>query len=110
MTEAEASALRQEISDLRRVLRVVIYGVLLAVAAPLAVGVGNVAYTNSVDHRRRVEAVEQDRARAAAGEQTRQLVCSLATAQAEAFQDATSPAGQRSLAAWVAMVDRFHCS
>lgn len=98
-----------DVAGLRRALRKVIYGVLVAVLAALLVGVGNVAYTNSVDAHRRAEAVRQERARAAAGEQTRQLVCQLAMAQADAFSDAASDAGQKSLAAWRAMLVRFNC-
>lgn len=106
MSQAE---IENAIASLTRALRKGLYGVLVLGVALLVVGVGNVAYTNGVDSRRRAEATEQDRERARAGEQTRQLVCSLAVAQAEAFSDATSPAGQKSLAAWRAMSDRFHC-
>lgn len=98
------------IASLRRALRKTIYGVLVAVLAALLVGVGNVAYTNSVDGRRRAEVAQQAAARAQVQEQTRQLVCQLAIAQADAFSDATSAAGQKSLAAWRAMTERFHCS
>jgi hypothetical protein len=96
--------------DIRRVIRKLIYGTMAAVVAALLVGVGNVAYTNSVDHKREASRVAVEHERAALAEQNRQLVCALAIAQADAFQDATSPAGQKSRDAWLAMADRFHCS
>jgi predicted negative regulator of RcsB-dependent stress response len=100
----------REIEHLRTILRRVVYGVLVAVIAAVAIGVGNVYYTNRVDERRARAAAQVEIARQAVAEQNRQLVCSLALAQAEALQDATSEPGRKSYAAWRAMVDRFHCS
>lgn len=100
----------QEIDHLRALLRRVVYGVALLAAAAVVIGIGNVVYTNRVDERRAHAAAQVDVARRAAAEQNRQLVCSLALAQAEAFQDATSEPGRKSRAAWVAMAERFNCS
>lgn len=99
-----------EIARLRALLRRVVYGVALLAAAAVVIGIGNVVYTNRVDERRARAAEQVDIARRATAEQNRQLVCSLAVAQAEAFQDATSEPGRKSRAAWMAMVERFNCS
>ena len=99
-----------EIDRLRELLRRVVYGVALLALAAVAIGVGNVYYTNRVDARRAHAAAQVEVARRAAAEQNRLLVCSLALAQAEAFQDATSDPGRKSREAWLAMVERFNCS
>jgi hypothetical protein len=109
VTAADVEQLQREIARLRRAIRLAFYGAALSIAAMIAIGVGNVAYTNRVDEQRRAEASVQAQARQVAGEQTRQLVCSLAVAQAEAFRDATSDPGRRSRDAWQAMIDRFAC-
>lgn len=99
-----------EIDRLRYLLRRVVYGVAFLALAAVAIGIGNVAYTNRVDARRAHAAEQVEIARRTAAEQTRQLVCTLALAQAEAFRDATSEPGRKSHDAWQAMIDRFHCS
>lgn len=105
-----AQPTREEIESLRRALRKTIYGVLFAVVAAIAIGIGTLAYAGHLDDRQRAEAREQAQARAAAAEQTRQLVCQLAMAQAGAFEDATSEPGRKSRDAWLALVDRFNCA
>ncbi len=99
-----------ELTRLRAVLRRVVYGVACLALAAVVIGVGNVAYTNRVDERRAHAAAQVEVARHAAAEQNRLLVCSLALAQAEAFQDATSEPGRKSREAWLALVERFNCS
>lgn len=95
--------------DIRHAVRKIIYGCLVTLAAALAIGVGNVAYTNHVDGRRRhAEQVERD-ARARTAFETTQLVCQLAIAQSEALRDATSPAGIKSRDTWIALAHRFSC-
>lgn len=108
-TEAERSV-EGEIARLRSVLRLVVYGVALLAAAAVAIGIGNVVYTDRVDGRRAHAAAVAEQARRAAAEQNRMLVCTLALAQAEAFKDATGEAGRKSHDAWAALAARFGCS
>lgn len=98
-----------EIEHLRATLRRVVYGVALLALAALAIGIGNVYYTNRVDERRAAAARQVETARAAVAEQNRQLVCSLALAQGEALQDAATEAGRKSHDAWIALAIRFNC-
>ena len=102
--------MRADILRLRRAVATALYGCLCSVIAALVIGIGTLAYANHLDDRQRAEAREQDRGRAVIAEQTRQLVCQLAVAQRDAFSEATSEPGRKSLAAWAAMAVRFNCN
>lgn len=109
MTAADVEQLQLEVTRLRRAIRPALYGAALSIAAMIAIGVGNVAYTNRVDEQRARAAEQVEIARRTQAEQTRQLVCSLAVAQAAALDGAATEAGRKSHDAWQAMIDRFAC-
>jgi hypothetical protein len=100
----------EEILRVRRAVRHALYGCLCSMLAALAIGLGNVAYSNYLDERSHREARQLDVERARQAEETRQLVCSLALAQAAALEDATSGPGQKSRDAWRALAVRFNCT
>jgi hypothetical protein len=101
---------QEEILRVHHAVRLALYGCLCSVLAALLIGVGNVAYSNYLDERSHREARQLEQTRAQVAEQTRQLVCSLAMAQAEAFKGATSLPGQKSRDAWLALAARFKCT
>jgi predicted negative regulator of RcsB-dependent stress response len=75
----------------------------------LLVGLGNVGYTQHVDHQRTKAERAAAAARAAQSEQMRQIVCRVAQRQAEAFRDATSPVGQDARQGWLDLAAQMNC-
>lgn len=103
MTETE------ELTRLRRAVRWALYGCLLALAAALAVGVGNVAYTNNVDRDRAAATAKAEAERAASAEQTKATFCQAAIAQRNAFDQSTTQVGRDAYNGWQELITTLGC-
>lgn len=88
-----------------------VYAAVVVFVTLVAVGVGNVLYTNHVDHRR----AESARAAAAAqhrqAEATKAAVCALVLANVQVYDEtpASTAAGKNAEAAWDALKTQFGC-
>ncbi len=85
-----------------------VYALLVVFVTMVAIGVGNVKYTNYVDEQR---VAGQDRAKAAAQKASREQACVLVVAFDELYKETppTSPAGVRVAALWASYRAALGC-
>jgi energy-converting hydrogenase Eha subunit H len=89
----------------------VIYAAVVVFVTLVAVGVGNVLYTNHVDQRRVESARVAAEAQRRQAEQTLAAVCALVLANVQVYDEtpATTAAGKNAEAAWDTLKTQFSC-
>jgi hypothetical protein len=91
--------------------RKTVYAAVVVFVTLVAVGVGNVLYTNHVDGRRAESARAGAEAQRRAGEQVKAAVCSMILANVQVYRETPPPAaaGKNLAESWELLSTQFGC-